>query len=345
VNSRIAVYLFAVFLSHAVLAEGGTHTQGTYLCGEYLDAREADGGIAEKADCVSQTQGMIDDDPKGWAFKVWEPSSGQQVDVTVACPGKSKDKFSRDCKVTSGPQLVCGNKKDVVVVQGYPDGGAISPDNNKLLLACASDKTLDGTPSARRMGAVGRCLKWFDFTVQQGNLDPLNACIRAARADYCACGESKTHVGTWIQIGSGNEEWDCSELEGACLEAGWSPGGPTCLDRPRTLSLKAYYEPRAKKIQALDIRKQSFVDKGVLKLFQRLEKLSKAQDGEYVAKPGQPLSRLCPPDLTTETGALFFNRSRINALDSNQPEKDCQDQKIQCAPSIMQLSGSKSKAR
>lgn len=89
-------------------------------------------------------------------------------------------------------------------------------------------------------GVQAKCLRWGyrPWAAAPVGGQPLaphyNACIRAARADYCGDDQPTTRDGTLIdlydQVGVQKPEADPRELQ---FEAGWAPHGAVCVNHVR----------------------------------------------------------------------------------------------------------------
>ncbi|MBS2012903.1 MAG: hypothetical protein JST00_08455 [Deltaproteobacteria bacterium] len=81
-------------------------------------------------------------------------------------------------------------------------------------------------------GVIGKCAHWGYASWKAGS-DMHAACTRMGTADYCGTGISYTKDGTAIDMydakGIQRSEGDASFR----FEAGWGPGGATCVSRPR----------------------------------------------------------------------------------------------------------------
>ncbi|MBX3727179.1 MAG: hypothetical protein KF823_14815 [Xanthomonadales bacterium] len=121
---------------------------------------------------------------------------------------------------------------DVVFFQGTVDEAQrYLPDRDRFSLSCVS-------------GVQAKCLRWGyePWRTAPATGQPLQphfeACMRAARADYCGDGESATRDGTLIDIydrdGVQAPEQDAP---GLAFEAGWRPDGATCVNHTRIAEL------------------------------------------------------------------------------------------------------------
>lgn len=81
-------------------------------------------------------------------------------------------------------------------------------------------------------GVIGKCAHW-GYAAWKSGSDMHAACTRMGTADYCGTGISYTKDGTAIDMydakGIQKSEGDASFL----FEAGWSPSGAVCVNRPR----------------------------------------------------------------------------------------------------------------
>ena len=97
-------------------------------------------------------------------------------------------------------------------------------------------------------GVIAKCYRWgyrpwlAEAITGLPNIATTHwACTRAARADYCGNGVSKTHDGTWINswdnIPSPGpiETWGATPF-GMVFEAGWNTNGAVCLSHARWLN-------------------------------------------------------------------------------------------------------------
>jgi len=102
-------------------------------------------------------------------------------------------------------------------------------------------------------GAIVKCIRWGyrpSRPAAPGSARQVlhDACVRMVRADYGGDGRTATRDGTRIQFCDRLGVNPCSGERGA-LEAAWSPGGASCVARPRvpalaTLATLAHSYPR-----------------------------------------------------------------------------------------------------
>jgi ADYC domain len=81
-----------------------------------------------------------------------------------------------------------------------------------------------------RIGAFGKCTGWGFASASQSEF---NACVRAARADYCGTGASYTRAGTPFVVYDGSATNQSLCRPGECFEASWGTNGATCINHLR----------------------------------------------------------------------------------------------------------------
>lgn len=328
-----------VVMCAVLLGTGGTHTQGTYVCGEHLDWRNADGGVYEGGICRSQTAGNLSSNT--FTFKGYLPTNGAEADVKVNCSAApTGNPYLRECRIprvqtTPDMKFVCGRKRRAVVLQAVQDGGTLdftsSAAATNVVLACSGE---EHTPDSRGVGAIGRCLKWFQAPLGPKETDEFLACLRMARADYCGCGDSRTHVGAWIHVGYNDDDLDETDLKPSCREAGWIPRGASCINRSRIGVIVAAYNLRFQSRDGQRTQTTAVTDKRsnvapasptplelcMQQCTARLKELD-ANPQLLITDGGIPASSC---ELSGANKGLFMNMSRTNPVDPDQPEKaDC----------------------
>ena len=87
-------------------------------------------------------------------------------------------------------------------------------------------------------GAIGKCVRFgykpWKTAPDGGSLEPYHrACVRMVRADYCGDGAPHTRDGTAIDVFDRQGIQTPDRAPDMRFEAGWGPGGATCLARPR----------------------------------------------------------------------------------------------------------------
>jgi hypothetical protein len=119
--------------------------------------------------------------------------------------------------------------------------------SNAVVFACWDDH-----PSAPdrldRIGALGKCTGWRFASASNAEF---NACVRAARADYCGDGLSFTLAGTpFVVYDSGGGTGLCRT--GECFEASWDTNGATCINHLRHEALLKLAQAACPKAEAAD---------------------------------------------------------------------------------------------
>ena len=328
-HDQLPIWSSATIVVVGLLAmgTGGTHTQGTYLCGEYLDQRDSDAGVYPIANCISQIRQNIYDGGS-FTFHAYNPMTRDIREVDVMCKSSPSSDYIRDCKIKKRqryPEMrqACGAKRDAVLLQGLAGGGTVDFSvTSSLLLACAGE---EGHPDSKTMGAIGRCVRLFNAPLARGNTDEFLACVRAARADYCGCGDSRTHGGVWIQLANDPDDLGPPEIELSCLEAGWIPGGAQCFQRKRIQEVFSLVA-REYKIIKEELEKNPPQDQTRAKHLRAANqcltdcstRLDAVADGGVFGS-GLPQEQC---DLN-HPKALLYNLSRIIPVDADQPERGC----------------------
>lgn len=136
--------------------------------------------------------------------------------------------------------------------QGHPAGGKQSGDGTQLTLACVGS-------------AVAKCAMqwkykpWRSLPAKDGHaaqsLDELHqACVRAARADYCGDGDSMTQAGEQLNLydrfGVEQDAFDWP------LEAVWNAEGALCVNNPRLMTAPENLNTERAAMPVIDYIKQ-----------------------------------------------------------------------------------------
>ena len=92
---------------------------------------------------------------------------------------------------------------------------------------------------SKNQGVLAKCFFWGFFDARELDWKAYEACVRAARADYCGNGKSLTKAGTWIQIYKTNPPpagMNCSPTylpPKLCFEALWDQNRALCVSHAR----------------------------------------------------------------------------------------------------------------
>jgi hypothetical protein len=177
---------------------------------------------------------------------------------------------------------------------------------------------LSNIDKSHQLGVLAKCYYWGFAKARDQELLTYQACVRAARADYCGNGESYTQSGTTIQIYETPETKYGKPIEVAedaalcplpylswtpCFEAIWSPTRALCISHARYRQL-----PPKSCLRQL-FNHQIFLDK----------------DGFKKAQIDSAISLHCSSDDYKNLAPQSFvkNRSGINNLTQKEVES-CQ---------------------
>ena len=321
-------------------ATGGTHTQSVMMCGHVFDVYwQNDPNGRPMGKCFSASLS---------GSKTFPLQPGDTVNIRGVTLSGCQDPPSphgerwlyQTCNIS--PTGICGGTDKAYLLPIKHEWNAdFSVDKRQVMAACvppdpkpppppplgpAPLPPANPTSPDEQAGAIGKCIHegWFGFPPKENDATSValfKACTRMARADYSGKGDTDTHIGIWVEVGTRSMEESngaTCNLNDGCFEATWNEEGSVCLSRKRKERIAtAVHNTTLDLLEILanstDKNERALIEKRIKARAQWLRRLFDDElkfykgiaNGEFVAaaRPGA-----CRP--AGNKAGLIYNRSR-----------------------------------